>query len=258
VVFMPRSSTLDAASMPSSMAAPVALSLPGLGLRSAGTKRRYWRPVRWLAYVVVALVVGNVSILAAHLWLQRSAPAAASVAAGSVRGINNFTVVDDHLWRGAAPSKAGYESLAAAGVTTVVDLRAEEGIVVDEERLRELGINRVHMPLRDGQSPTKPMVDRFLETVKSSDGRVYVHCGAGVGRTGTMAAAYLVDRGAASGLQAVRRNLSVGPPSLEQIAFAAGLRSGSVRRPPAALVAVSRVLDARARQLHLALTSSAG
>ena len=232
--------------MPSSMAAPVALRLPRIELSVGGSKRRYLRPVRWLAYLVVGLIVGNVAILGAHLWLQRTAPAhlAADV---RISGINNFTAVDDHLWRGAAPSKAGYESLAANGVTTVVDLRAEEGIKVDEEALGALGIERIHMPLRDGQAPSTAMVDRFLEIARESKGRVYVHCGAGVGRTGTMAAAYLVDRGDASALQAVRRNLSVGPPSLEQIAFAAGLRSGSVRRPPAPLVALSRVLDAPRR-----------
>ncbi|WP_406215152.1 hypothetical protein [Streptomyces canus] len=44
---------------------------------------------------------------------------------------------------------------------------------------------------------------------------MFVHCGAGVGRTGTMAAAYLVKTGEQS--SAVRRNLAVGPPSIEQI-----------------------------------------
>ena len=205
--------------------------------------------MRWLAYVVVALVVGNVAILGAHLWLQRTVPSAVanSTVTARMTGINNFTVVDDHLWRGAAPSEAGYEALAENGVTTVVDLRAEEGIRVDEKALGAIGIERFHMPLRDGQAPSKELVARFLDIVRNSDGRVYVHCGAGVGRTGTMAAAYLVDKGDASALQAVRRNLSVGPPSLEQIAFAAGLRSGSVRKPPAPVVALSRVLDAPRR-----------
>ena len=233
--------------MPSFMAAPMALPLPGVGLSLLRSKRRYLRPVRWLAFVVAALVVGNITILTAHLWLQRTAPVQGAAVVERMTGISNFAVVDDTLWRGAAPSKAGYEALAENGVTTVVDLRAEEGINVDEAALGSLGITRFHMPLRDGQAPSSEMVDRFLEIVRNSDGRVYVHCGAGVGRTGTMAAAYLVDRGDASALQAVRRNLSVGPPSLEQIAFAAGLRSGAVRRPPAPVVALSRLLDAPRR-----------
>lgn len=207
--------------------------------------------MRFIAGVVVFLVLGNLLILSAHLWLQRAALGAQRAADPAVvtvsMPINNFTAVDDHLWRGAAPSDRGYEALARAGVTTVVDLRAEDGIVVDEAKLAEVGIKRVHLPLRDGQAPSPSLVRQFLDVVRDSDGRVYVHCGAGVGRTGTMAAAYLVDIDGASSLEAMRRNLAVGPPSLEQLAFAAGLKQGSVNRPPAAVVALSRTLDAPRR-----------
>jgi protein-tyrosine phosphatase len=161
--------------------------------------------------------------------------------------VTNFAAVDGHVWRGAAPTAAGYRALAEAGVTTVVDLRAEDDLHVDEAALGELGIRRIHLPMRDGQAPKPELVQRFLEVVGSSDGTVYVHCGAGVGRTGTMAAAYLVQRDGVSGLEAMRRNLAVGPPSLEQLAFAYRLREGSVRKPPAPLVALSRTLDAPRR-----------
>jgi len=200
--------------------------------------------MRLLVGAVAFLVLGNLLILASHLWLQR-----ASEAAGAAPNIpiTNFAVVDDQVWRGAAPSLRGYEALAAEGVTTIVDLRAEDDIAVDEVALGDLGLTRFHLPLRDGQAPSPALVGQFLDIVAKSDGRVYVHCGAGVGRTGTMAAAYLVERYGASSAEAVRRNLAVGPPSLEQLAFASRLRPGEIKRPPAALVAVSRVLDAPRR-----------
>jgi hypothetical protein len=50
----------------------------------------------------------------------------------------------------------------------------------------------------------------------------------------------------ASPVDALRDNLQVGPPSLEQIAFVARLTEGP-RRPPGVVVAVSRVLDAPRR-----------
>lgn len=209
--------------------------------------------MKGVAGVIAFVVLCNVAIFAAHVLLSRSLQPAAhagSVAATPAAGrmpLTNFAVVDEHVWRGAAPSATGYRALADSGVTTVVDLRAEENIHVDQAALDDLGIQRVHLPMRDGQAPSPELVQRFLDVVAGSDGKVYVHCGAGVGRTGTMAAAYLVQRDGVSGLEAMRRNLAVGPPSLEQLAFAYGLRDGSVRRPPAPVVALSRTLDAPRR-----------
>lgn len=200
--------------------------------------------VKGFAAVIAFVVLANVAILAAHVLLQRSVDSTTTV---ERLPLTNFAVVDGNVWRGAAPSPAGYRALADAGVTTVVDLRAEENLRIDESALSELGIKRVHLPMRDGQAPSPELVQRFLDVVQSSDGTVYVHCGAGVGRTGTMAAAYLVQADGVSGYEAMRRNLAVGPPSLEQLAFAFNLRDGSVRRPPAPLVALSRTLDAPRR-----------
>jgi hypothetical protein len=46
----------------------------------------------------------------------------------------------------------------------------------------------------------------------------------------------------------MRANLAVGPPSLEQLAFAASLDAGEpAKRPNVAIVAVSRTLDAPRR-----------
>ncbi len=83
--------------------------------------------------------------------------------------------------------------------------------------------------------------------VAAAPGRVFVHCGAGVGRTGTMAAAYLVQIGEQSPVAAVRRNLAVGPPSIEQIYYGLGLGRDRLRQPPFPVVAVSRLMDAPRR-----------
>ena len=225
-----------------SKASSVLEAYPAATAATSGRGGRYWWTMRLLAGVVAFLVLGNLLILAAHLWLHRGVESpAVSVP------ITNFTAVDENLWRGAAPGPAGYRALAANGVVTVVDLRAEDDIKVDEAALRELGITRFHLPLRDGQAPTPELVQQFLRIVEQSDGRVFVHCGAGVGRTGTMAAAYLVERDGVSSSEALKRNLAVGPPSLEQLAFASRLGRGEIKRAPAPLVAVSRVLDAPRR-----------
>lgn len=194
------------------------------------------------------MVVGNLAILVPSLLLQHVAGPSAPAAAESVRDVGHLAAVDARVWRGAAPSSLeGYRSLAAAGVTTVVDLRAEPDLGLDQAALQADGLTVVSLPIRDGQTPTRAQIDEFLRVVAASRGTVFLHCGAGVGRTGTMAAAYLVATGQASGVEATLRNLAVGPPSLEQIAFTMKLQGDRADHANALVVAASRLLDAPRR-----------
>ena len=197
------------------------------------------------AGVVAFLVLGNLAILAASLWARETTQTAAPLA--TIDGIENLRAVDARVWRGAAPTTEGYRNLAQAGVRTVVDLRAEEGIEADIQTVTDLGMKMVRIPMRDGQVPSTHEVEAFLAAANETDGTVFVHCGAGVGRTGAMVGAYLVNQGELSSAAALRRNLAVGPPSLEQIAFVAKMDSGLPQKPGAVLTAVSRVLDAPRR-----------
>ena len=122
-------------------------------------------------------------------------------------GVPNGVAVDERVWRSGAPTAAGYRALVDAGVTTVIDLRS------DSERGASVDV---------------------------------VHCGAGVGRTGAMVAASETALGEMGGAEAARRNLAVGPPSLEQLAFA--VREGE--RPGPVVTALSRVLDSPRRIWH--------
>jgi protein tyrosine phosphatase (PTP) superfamily phosphohydrolase (DUF442 family) len=210
----------------------------------AGRARRI--AVRVVVGFVLFLLVGNGLILGSTAYFRWTA----SPADTPEVAINNFRQIDDRVYRGAAPGKQGLRDLAAMGVTTIVDLRAEADLNVDEELLEELGLTRHHLPARDGQLPTEEQTAEFLDIVNASSGPVFLHCGAGVGRTGAMTAFYLNATGQAEGTAAMQRILSVGPPSLEQIAFSIETDGGEYRTPSTAVTAVSRVLDGPRRIWH--------
>jgi protein tyrosine phosphatase (PTP) superfamily phosphohydrolase (DUF442 family) len=210
-----------------------------------------WHRVRWVL-IVAALAYAN-------LWVTGAGGiAATSMIIGSTQaapqtemaGVPNFGRVDGMLWRGAAPDRSGYATLARAGVRVVVDLRpaGDRGLRDDGGTERLLadapGVEVVRIPIRDGAAPTEADVARFLDVMSSATGPVFVHCGAGVGRTGSMVAAYRVATGAATRAEALRDMLAVGPPTLEQLAFVAGLRPGQDHRPGPAMVALSHLIDA--------------
>lgn len=226
---------------------PMNPPMPALdGPPAAAAVRPQRRLLRVLAragvLLVAVLVVGNGAILGLSVWARSATP----MTRLDIDGVRKGVAVDERVWRGAAPSAAGYRNLAAAGVTTIVDLRSDSERGAAVEAIDDAGLELVRLPVRDGQLPTEEEVARFLRVVEEAEGRVFVHCGAGVGRTGAMAAAYLAAVDEASGPAALRRNLAVGPPSLEQIAFAA---SGGVQ-PNVAVTAMSRVLDAPRRIWH--------
>lgn len=202
--------------------------------------------LRAVVAFVAFLLVGNGLILGSTLWFQWTSPAAAADAGG----IDNLHVVDDRVLRGAAPSSEALRDLAALGVTTVIDLRAEADLVDRSELLAELGMERFHLPIRDGQLPTAAQAEELLAIVDAADGKVLLHCGAGVGRTGALTAFYLNATGQTHGAGALRHNLSVGPPSLEQIAFSLETADGSYERPGLGVTALSRVLDGPRRIWH--------
>ncbi|MFD3585205.1 dual specificity protein phosphatase family protein [Streptomyces sp. NPDC058683] len=218
-----------------------------------------FRPRRALSrrvlMTVLAVVLGYVAlwgtgalgVLGLSYWARQETPPPAGTR--TVQGIRHFQPVDarGRLWRGSAPSPAGYRALAGLGFTTVVDLRAEDLTAAQLAGPGEAGLDVVRLPVRDGQTPRPGQVQRFLDVVADAPGRVFVHCGAGVGRTGTMAAAYLVGTGQQSPGAAVRRNLAVGPPSIEQIYYGLSLGPGRMRQPPFPVVAVSRLVDAPRR-----------
>lgn len=86
-------------------------------------------------------------------------------------------------------------ALHTAGVCALVTLHERP---VDKEKLDALGIAAQHYPVQDFAAPSLDQIEAavaFIERKLAAGEGVAVHCAAGLGRTGTVIACYLVHQG---------------------------------------------------------------
>lgn len=104
--------------------------------------------------------------------------------------IKNFGQMDEHYFRGAQPEKADYQSLKDLGVNTVVDLR-NDPTDYEKTEVEALGMKYVNIPMSGWRSPKDRDLETFLDLVNDpATGTIYVHCKAGIHRTGVAGAVY--------------------------------------------------------------------
>lgn len=113
-----------------------------------------------------------------------------------VDGINirNFGQMDDILYRGGQPAESDYKALAAIGIHTIIDLRNDEETFA-KSAAEAAGMKYFNISMDGVHAPSDADVAKFLSIVNDpSSGKIYMHCKAGIHRTGAMGAVYRIAR----------------------------------------------------------------
>jgi tyrosine-protein phosphatase SIW14 len=137
--------------------------------------------------------LSSLSMIAASLALLAVTGAGSQVSQEKV--LPNFHQVNEHLYRGAQPRSGGMQRLAAQGIKTIVNLRAEdEGTRAEEKDARAAGLRYFNVPMQGLSRPKDEQVERVLAIINDSQNwPVFVHCNHGKDRTGTIIACYRIS-----------------------------------------------------------------
>jgi atypical dual specificity phosphatase len=130
------------------------------------------------------------------------------------------------------------EDLAAlrnCGVRVIINLTERRH---DADALRSLEMREVHLPVPDFTAPPPSTLDAAIASITAAhaqDQTVAVHCLGGLGRTGTVMAAWLVTQGLDSDA-AIDRVRAARPGSIETASQEQAVRDFAIRheqnRPP--------------------------
>lgn len=147
----------------------------------------------------------------------------------AIEGVPKLGEVGPTLYRGAQPTRQGFQKLAEMGISIVVDLR-ERGRKSERQEVTSLGMRFVEIPWNCFH-PKDTDIARFLKLLRDNRGKkVFVHCQTGDDRTGLMIAAYRMAEQGWTAKEAMKEMEAYGFTSTHHL-YCPGLSSYEARFP---------------------------
>ncbi len=130
--------------------------------------------------------------------------------------------ITDYMLVGAQPDKSDITALREAGVAAVLNVRHDDSF---RAMYHSLDIQYAHVPVRDFSTPSPNQLAeccRFIDEQRRARKPVLIHCALGIGRSATVALAYLLVEGTPLGdaLDLLKRRRPCIQPSAPQLAAA--------------------------------------
>lgn len=116
------------------------------------------------------------------------------------------------------PKPDDLKRLHKKGVKVIISLldESKEHPNYDVKEAETLGIKRYNIPVKDFGEPAMEQFDEINRILKETppSAKVCIHCGGGLGRTGTVGAAYWIKKGLSAD-EAIKRIRKSNPRAIE-------------------------------------------
>jgi protein tyrosine phosphatase (PTP) superfamily phosphohydrolase (DUF442 family) len=103
--------------------------------------------------------------------------------------VKNLYKIEDGLYRGAQPTAAGFQELAALGIKTVLDVAGGAG---DDALVAKDSFKLFHVPMRAWGLRDDRVLEALRVMADPSNRPLLIHCQHGADRTGALVALYRV------------------------------------------------------------------
>ncbi|MFN0204801.1 MAG: beta-lactamase hydrolase domain-containing protein [Planctomycetota bacterium] len=141
--------------------------------------------ISFLSIVILTIACSSPSKTA-----QQSRASAARLEPQTLGSVKNLHVFNQQFYLASQPSEDDLRQSKEKGIKTIVNLRPKSELTFDEEQfVRSLGMNYVHIPMT-ADSVKEKDIDKFIETLATKANEpVLVHCASG-NRVGFMWSMY--------------------------------------------------------------------